>query len=127
MLNNNLYKIDMNNFSVSIFVDGDTDDYYAVSKSGRYFAWVEPEQKYSSTKIYLEDLKTGITYEVIGEEGSFVLPIAFIGDDFVYGVASAADVKTDAFGSLIFPMSKIEILNTSEEKREVIKTYLPHV
>jgi len=125
MLNNNVYKIDMNTFTISTFVESDTDDYYAVSKSGRYLAWVSPEQKYSSAKIQLEDLKTGITHEVSSEEGTYVLPIAFIGEDFVYGVANAVDVKQNALGDMVFPMSKIEILNTSEEKREVIKTYLP--
>lgn len=127
MLNNNVYKIDMNSFTVSTFVESDSDDYYAVSKSGRYLAWVAPEEKYASTKIQLEDLKTGITHEVTGGEGTYVLPIAFIGEDFVYGVANAADVKQDVLGDLIFPMSKIEILNTSEEKHDVIKTYLPSV
>ncbi|MBP3678616.1 MAG: hypothetical protein J6I97_09750, partial [Agathobacter sp.] len=43
MLNNNVYKIDMNAFTVSTLVESDTDDYYAVSKSGRYLAWVSPE------------------------------------------------------------------------------------
>ena len=73
---------------------------YAVSKSGRYLAWVEPALKYSSSKINLEDLKTGITYEVTSDEGTYVLPIAFIGEDFVYGVANVAEVKTtESFGS----------------------------
>ena len=126
MLNNNVYKIDMNAFTVSAFVESDTDACYAVSKSGRYLAWVDPENMYGSTAVHLEDLKTGISYEVSSDEGAYVVPIAFIGEDFVYGVANAADVKIDALGDLMFPMSKIEILNTSEEKRDVIKTYLPH-
>lgn len=125
MLNNNIYKIDMNSFTVSTFVDSDTDECYAVSKSGRYLAWVDPNALYSSTSIHLEDLKTGISYEVASEEGTYVRPIAFVGEDFVYGIASAADVKTNALGDIIFPMDKIEILNTSEEKRDVIKSYLP--
>lgn len=126
MLNNNVYKIDMNSFTVDIMLESETDDCYAVSKSGRYLAWVAPDKLYASESIELEDLKTGISYKVSSEEGTYVLPIAFIGEDFVYGVANVADVKLDALGDLVFPMSKIEILNTSEEKRDVIKTYLPH-
>lgn len=127
MLNNNVYKINMNTFEVSLFVESDTDDCYAVSKSGRFMAWIEPNELYSSTGIHLEDLKTGISYEVISEEGTYVVPIAFVGEDFVYGVANIADVKMNALGDVLFPMNKIEILNTSEEKRDVIKTYLPSV
>ena len=125
MLNNTIYKIDMNSFAVSTLVTSDSDDCYAVSKSGRYLAWVDPTAIYTSAIVHLEDLKTGISYEIASDEGTYVLPIAFIGEDFVYGVANAADVKKDALGDLIFPMSKLEILNTSEEKRDIIKTYLP--
>ena len=125
MMDNDVYKIDMNTFTVSLHVNGNTDDSYAISESGRYLAWVEPEKTYSSTSIYLEDLKTGITHEVVAEAGDYVLPIAFVGEDFVYGVANAEDVKTNELGEIIYPMSKLEIMNTSEEKREIIKTYSP--
>ena len=126
MLNSSVYKIDMNEFTVTPFVNSETDDYYAVSKSGRYFAWVDPVNRYTNTQIHLEDLKTGMTHQITAEEGFFVLPIAFIGEDFVYGVANASDVKSNAYGDIIYPMSKIEILNTSEEKRDVIKSYVPN-
>lgn len=125
MLNNSVYKVDMNSFTVSTMVESDTDACYAVSKSGRFLAWINPENLYDSAKITLEDLKTGISYEVISDSDTYLLPIAFIGDDFVYGVANAADVKVDALGDMVFPMSKMEILNTSEEKRDVIKSYIP--
>ena len=126
MLDDNVYKIDMNSFMVSTLVESNTTACYTVSQSGRYLAWVEPEAIYSSTKIYLEDLKSGNTYEVSSEEGTYVVPIAFIEEDFVYGIANIADVRTDALGDLVFPMSKVEILNATEDKREVIKSYLPN-
>lgn len=126
MLNNDVYKIDMNSFAVETVVNSETDDCYAVSRSGRYLAWIKPEEIYSSQKIYLEDLKTGISYEVTSEENTYVKPITFIGEDFVYGVANTLDVKADALGDMQFPMNRIEILNTSEEKQDIIKTYYPH-
>ena len=125
MMNNSIYKIDMNTFTVDTMVNSDIDDCYAVSKSGRYLAWVEPEHMYASTSLSLEDLKTGSTHKISVDEGFYVLPIAFVGEDFVYGVADATEVKTNAFGDVIYPMTKLQILNTSEEKRDVIKTYLP--
>lgn len=125
MMNHAVYKVDMNSFSVKTLVSSDSDTCYAVSKSGRYLAWVDPHKQYESQNINLEDLKTGITYEVSAGADSYVIPLAFIGDDFVYGVANISDVTWDALGDFVFPMSKIEILNTSEDKRDVIKTYLP--
>lgn len=125
MLNHHVYKIDMNTFTVSTYINSDTDACYAVSQSERYLAWVDPKNMYSSSMIQLEDLKTGITHKITAESGSFLLPVAFIDEDFVYGVASAEDVKTNALGEVLFPMNKLLILNTSEEKRDVIKTYVP--
>lgn len=127
MLNDNVYKIDMNSFEATALIESNTAECYTVSKSGRYLAWVEPDAIYSSTTIHLEDLKIGNSYEVTSEEGTYVVPIAFIEEDFVYGVANIADVKTDALGDLVFPMSKVEILSIAEDKREVIKTYLPSI
>lgn len=125
MLDSDVYKVDMNTFTVAPFINNDTDDSYVISESGRYLAWVESDKIYSSTSIHLEDLRTGFTHDVTAEDGCYILPIAFIGEDFVYGIAEAADVKTDAFGETMYPMSKLQILNTSEEKHDVIKSYLP--
>ena len=124
-LNDKIYKVDMNANTVSTIIETKTDDSYAVSKSGRYLAWVKQEELNSSTSIHLDDLKTGLSYEITADNGCYVKPLAFVGEDFVYGVAKAADVKTDSLGDLVYPMSKIEILNTSEDKRDVIKTYSP--
>lgn len=124
-LNHHVYKMDLTNFDVEVLVEGDTDACYAVSESGRYLAWIRPADLNSSEQITLQDLKMGITYTIQSEAGTYVRPITFIGEDFVYGVANQADVKEDAVGDIVFPMSAIEILNTSEEKQEVIKTYRP--
>lgn len=126
MLNSSVYEIDMNDFTVTMLVDSENDAYYAVSKSGRYFAWIDPENRYTNSKIQLEDFKTGMTYQITAEEGTYLLPIAFIGEDFVYGVANISDVKNDVYGDVIYPMSRIEILNTSEDKREIVKSYAPN-
>lgn len=126
LINNCVYKIDLTDFEVTTLVEADTSECYAVSESGRYFAWVSQSDLYSSESITLEDLKMGITHQISSEANTYVKPITFIGEDFVYGVANASDVKEDAVGNIVFPMSKIEILNTSEEKQEIIKTYHPH-
>ena len=127
LLNNYVYKIELTDFEVTTLVEADTSECYAVSQSGRYLAWIPQSGLNSSQSITLEDLKMGITYQITSGENTYMKPITFIGEDFVYGIANMSDVKEDAVGNLMFPMSKIEILNTSEEKQEVIKTYRPHI
>lgn len=46
-----------------------------------------------------------------------------MGDDFVYGVANAADVSTEVAGNVIFPMYQIKILDVSSDTPSVLKTY----
>ena len=127
LLNNSVYKIDMTNFELETLVSGDTSECYAVSENGRYLAWILPEQINTSESITLQDLKMGITYHVHAGAENYVKPITFIGEDFVYGIAEKMDVQTDMAGNKMFLMSAIEILNTSEEKQEVIKSYRPQV
>ena len=125
MWDSDVYKVNMNTFEVSVLAKSDSEKCYAISESGRYLAWVSPESMYTSREIHLEDLKTGIRYEVSDIAGGYVLPIDFVGEDFVYGVANETDVKENAYGEIVYPMSKVEILNTGEEKRDVIKSYAP--
>lgn len=125
MMNHNVYKIDLTTFKAETIVENGTDECFAVSKSGRYFAWVHPEISNTSDNIILEDLKTGITYYITSDSNTYLRPITFIGEDFVYGIAKKTEVTEDVFGELIFPMYAIEILNTSEEKQDVIKEYRP--
>ncbi|MBR2045909.1 MAG: hypothetical protein IJ958_07235 [Agathobacter sp.] len=125
LLNNCAYEINLTNFELKTLVEADDRACYAVSESGRYLAWIAQEQLNSSPSIMLQDLKMGITHYITSGTDTYLKPITFIGEDFVYGVANIADVKEDAVGNLVFPMSSVEILNTSEEKLEVIKTYRP--
>jgi len=127
MLNHSVYKMDLTTFEMTTIVKNGTDECFASSKSGRYFAWIEPEAVNSSMSITLEDLKTGITYNIKSGNTTYLRPITFIGEDFVYGVARSSDVVADVFGELQFPLSAIEILNTSEDKQDVIKDYRPGV
>lgn len=124
-LGSDIYKIDMNTFKVSNHQEL-KEDGCAVSESGRYLAWVDPQKVYASECIYLEDLKTGMTYEVQVSEDEYVKPLAFVGEDFVYGVAKKNEIKENIFGETLYPMCRLEILNTSEEKRDVIKSYSPN-
>lgn len=126
LMNNCVYEIDLTTFELKTLVEADSQDCYAVSKTGRYLAWISQDDFDCSTSITLEDFKMGITHTITSGTDTYLRPITFIGEDFVYGVANVQDVKLDAIGDLVFPISTVEILNTSEEKLEVIKTYRPY-
>lgn len=126
MVNEDIYKIDLSDYEVELVVETQNGEGYAISDSNRYVAWVDADKLNSSSKIYLLDLKTGIKHEITSGTDTYLKPIAFIEEDFVYGIADMADVKMDTVGNWIFPMTAIEILDTTDERLNVIKTYTPN-
>ncbi len=125
MVSGDIYQIDLNTDTPKLIADLTDKQGFASSASNRYIAWVEADKLYSSPKIHLMDLKTGIVTLIEENADQYLMPLSFIGDDFVYGIANAREVKTDSVGNQAFPMCALKILNTSQEKREVIKTYRP--
>lgn len=125
MMNETVYKIDLTTYEVTVRLENLKENEYAVSESNRFLAWIDHEESYNSTVINLGDLKTGIIYEVKAEAGAYLRPLAFLGEDFIYGIANAEYVKADSTGNMVFPMSAIKIMNTYEEQKEIIKTYSP--
>ena len=127
LLQGNMYTLDLNTLKVKLEVSGLEAGCYAVSDSNKYIAWVEPDKIYASDKLYLMDIKTD-TIDEIGEgSGKLVKPLGFICDDFIYGIANSSDVTVDAAGNTTFPMETLKILDTSEDKTDVIKEYRPSV
>lgn len=127
MVNEDIYKLDLTNYSIDLVIEIQNGEGYAISDSDRYIAWVDADKLDNSPVIHFIDLKSGIEHEITSGKDTYLKPIAFIGEDFIYGIANAADVKMDSVGNWLFPMTAIEILNTSDEKLNVIKTYTPRV
>ena len=96
---------------------------YCASESNRYFAWVDSANQYSSNTIKVMDLKSGKTFEVKKGDDQYLRPLGFIGEDFIYGQANAADVVSDAAGNTTFPMNGLIILDTSDQSE--LKTLYP--
>lgn len=127
MMNGDIYQVDLNTYTTELIIQIENGEGYAISESNRYVAWVDADKLNSSTSIHLLDLKTGIQHEIVSGTNTYLKPLACIGEDFIYGVANQVDVKQDVLGDIVFPMSAIEILDTSDEKLQVIKTYKPYI
>ena len=125
MMNDKVYQIDLTTYDVLTKLENVEKGEYAVSESHRFFAWIDHEKSYSSSVIHIADLKIGITFDITEENGKYLRPLGFLGEDFIYGIAQSEMVKKDVVGDLVFPMSTLKIINTYEEKKEVIKEYTP--
>lgn len=125
MMNEDIYCVDLAARKVECIIENEKGQGYAISDSDRYVAWIDKDKPYSSSVIYFMDLKTQKVTELTAGEETYLKPIAFIGEDFVYGIANIADTSVDSVGNPIFPMCAVEILSASEGRIEVAKNYSP--
>ena len=58
------------------------------------------------------DMKTGVRHTYTAKEGEYLRPLGFSGDDFIYGVCDEADVSEDFAGNTLFPMYRVEIVDS---------------
>ena len=74
-------------------------------------------------QISIMDLETEKVRTIDAAKGTKIKPLAFMTEDFVYGIANESDISTDAAGSAVYPMAKVEIIDTSSDNFTQLKEY----
>lgn len=120
MLDRSVYEVDTAAKHLMVVADSLEDDSYKVSSSGQMLLWQTDGGVYSCTKLRLINLATGISEDIRAGYGEYIMPLGFMGEDMVYGMAKSRDVMTDVDGNVIFPMYKLVIRDVSGE---ILKTY----
>jgi hypothetical protein len=93
---------------------------FQVSDSDKMLVWQNSADAYDCTKLILMNLNTQSTQEISDRSDNRLLPLGFINEDLVYGVAHSEDVKTDLSGKITFPMYAVYI---QDEQGNILKTY----
>lgn len=115
-----LYQIDMENNEQVILAENLEDEQYVVCEDGHLLAYQTNGEYNTATEIQVMNLSTGESYVVKAAENETILPLGFITGDFICGFLRAEDQGTTVTGEAVYPMYKMEIL---ESKGEVAKTY----
>lgn len=123
MIEGNVYSFDINSLTLTEIISDLKEGTYASSPANKFFAWIDSSREYSSPTISLLDLSSGQTITIQKGENEYLRPLGFIGEDFIYGIADADDVIVSMSGAVSFNMKALEILDTSEDKMTVLKTY----
>ncbi len=121
MLGGTLAKVGLDNLATEELISGLSTGQYAVSSSGQYVCWITDDEV--SDTISVMDLETEKIRKIKAPSGSKVKPLAFMTNDFVYGIVNEKDIIRDTAGSKIYPMSTLRIVDTSSTKFDVLKTY----
>ena len=122
LLQGMIYRIDLTTREYERVVDGVNTECYTVSESNRYVAWLKEGARYDSQTLYRMDLETGAVQEITCDADDRIRPIAFMGEDLVYGVAHTSDMDMTHEGSELFPMYRLTIVGSDGEER---KNYEP--
>lgn len=121
MLEDKVYRVNLMTRQVEEYITGLKEGTYAISETHKYFAWTDGKDMYSADQIHFVNLDTGQRQEIIAKTGEYLKPLGFMDEDFVYGIAKAAEVHEDLAGNITFPMYQVKIADA--ESLKDLKSY----
>lgn len=121
MLGGTLAKVGLDDLTTQELIKGLHSGQYAVSQSGQFVAWIDSGEM--ADEISIMDLETEKVRKIKAEGSTKIKPLAFMTEDFVYGIANTSDITKDAAGSDIYPMSHVKIVDTKSKNFDTLKDY----
>lgn len=120
MLDRTIFAYDIESDTVQEMVADLEENMYSISASGSAMVWQVGSSVNSSEALCVMNLNTGQIYTIEAPAGEYIKPIAFVNEDFIYGLAVKTDVITDSAGRTTFPMYCMKIQN---QYGELLKLY----
>ncbi len=116
--NGTLRKINMTDNTSSVLIEGLEKGQYVASDDGCMFAYQKNTDGNIVTEVW--DFAKDSRKKVSAGAGEIIVPLGFVGNDFVYGISNAEYEGVDTSGTHVQAMYRVEIRNA---KNKVIKTY----
>lgn len=101
--------------SHNVIAEGLSAEEYKVCNEGKMIAFVQKNESGEAQKVILKNLKKEEDQEITCAEDEVLIPLGFIGTDFIYGVSKIADAGSTISGEPVAPMYKLEIQNAKGE------------
>lgn len=120
-MDNAIYEVNLEKRTYSRLIAVDRDEGIRVSEDNKIVVWPEGEDVYFSSGLHIRNLSTHVSKVISVAESEAVMPLGFMDEDIIYGVARKEDVVRENSGRSFFPMYKICICNASGE---LLKEYL---
>ncbi len=120
LLENTLYKVDINEQRLSVEKENLKNGCFVISKSQENIAWHNEMLENGSSSITVMNLESGKIYEIAAGPNEKIKALGFINEDFVYGLANDADIQVSETGETIFAMHTVKI---AEFGGEIVKEY----
>ncbi|MCQ2523858.1 MAG: hypothetical protein MJ123_05905 [Lachnospiraceae bacterium] len=120
VLDRAIYAVDTKTSEVSLIVSELEDNMYSISDSMSMVVWQNGKDINASTSLNVMNLNTYQISMIEAPRAQYIKPLAFMGEDFIYGLAYRKDVVMDNTGRTTFPMYMLKIQN---EYGELMKKY----
>lgn len=120
-LDHTIYEVDVEEKLGNMLEVVQNDDSIVISDSHEIIVWNEENH------LRLMNLRSGEKLTINVGPAEQVMPLGFMGEDIIYGVAKEADITVHEVGTVFYPMYKVCIKNTAglllkEYKQENIYT-----
>lgn len=99
-----LYEVNLTEKVYTSIVQTTQDGSLQVSESHKMIAWQKGEDIYSSQELVFMNLNTRGQMSIRADDGEYVMPLGFMGEDVIYGFARAEDVTQDSVGRTTYPI-----------------------
>ena len=117
MLAGTLQTIDLSTGETTVLLRDLKEEEYVSSDDGRLLAFQSNEV---ASQVVVMNFANNTEMKIAAEEGSQILPLGFVLDDFVYGMVKEENIGKNASGETVKGMHYIEIC---DDKSQVLKTY----
>lgn len=112
-LNDVVYVVDIAGKTWSKLIHITHDGALQVSEDHKIAVWPEGDDTYHSQALNIRNLSSDVLNKVTVAEGEAVMPLGFIEEDIIYGVARIEDIVRENSGRTFFPMYRICICDSS--------------
>ncbi len=120
MMDGTIYEINLLSGTYQEVVTGLTENRFVVSNDNSVVAWQTGDSIYTSDTILLMNLNGTVPVEVKADTGDTIVPLGFMDEDFIYGIAKRSDIARDSMGRTVFPMYTVRI---EDKEQNILKEY----
>ncbi len=121
MHNKAICSIDVESKESEVIVDNLEENRYSVSDDSTMIVWQDGTDVNKCELLKIMNLTNRQIMTIKALKNTYIKPLAFLGEDFIYGIAHKEDVVTDETGRTTFPMYIVKIQNKTGE---TLKTYM---
>ncbi len=119
-LENAVYEVNLSEKTYSRIIEVQDDDSMQVSANNKMVVWQAGGGLYETEELILMNLGSRDKISIRAGADDYIMPLGFMGEDLVYGLAHKEDLLTDSAGRTTFPMYAVYI---QDAQGKLLKTY----